>query len=117
MMPDLLTITDLELWTRIGVTKAEREAEQRILMTVAMELDTKAAAKSDDVKKSINYSDVTADLKECAKKERKTIERFAENIAQMILRKYPAMKVMVNVKKFAVPESAHVSISINRLRQ
>lgn len=113
-MSDLLTITDLELWTFIGVSAGERKTEQRLLVTVEMHLDTKAAAKSDDVKKSINYFDVTEDLKKLALTERKTIERFAENAAQMILKKHGASGVTVTVKKYAIPESGCVALTVRR---
>src|SRR3989338_531918 len=115
-MSDLLSIIDLELWTHIGVPKEEREAEQRLLVTVEMSLDAKADAKSDDVKKSINYFDVTNDLKKLALTERKTIERFAEDAAQMILKKYKQTGVTVTVKKFAVPGTAYVAMQITRIR-
>ena len=113
-MADTLSITDLELWTRIGVPREEREAEQRVLVTIEMSLDTRAAAQSDDVKKSINYVDVAEDLRALAKTERKTIERLAEDIAGMILEKHGAKHVAVTVKKFALPGAAHVSITIAR---
>ncbi len=113
---DLLTITDLELWAHIGVPKEERETEQRLLVTIEMSLDAKAAAKSDDVKKSINYVDVTGDLKKLAMTERKTIERFAEDAAQMILKKHRPTSVTVTVKKFAVPGTESVSVRITRTR-
>lgn len=113
-MFDTLTITDLELWTHIGVPKEERETEQRLLVTMEMSLDAQAAAQSDDVKKSINYFNVTEDLKQLALTERKTIERFAEDIAHMVLKKYRTSGVTVTVKKFAIPESACVSITITR---
>ena len=113
-MSDILNITDLELWTRIGVPKEERESEQRILVTVEMELDTRKAAKGDDVKKSINYSDMIVDLKELAKKERKTIERFAEDIATMIQRKHRTTSVTVTVKKCAIPGTKEALLTIQR---
>lgn len=115
-MNDLLVIHDLELWTRIGVPEEERATEQRILVTVEMALDASAAGKSDDVKHSINYADVTEDLKTLAQTERKTIERFAEDIAVMILKKYKTHSVTVSVKKFAICGSAHVSITLARTR-
>ncbi len=115
-MSDLLTITDLELWTHIGVPKAERDAEQRLLVTVEMTLDTVAAAKSDDVKKSINYVDVTEDLKALAQTERKTIERFAEDAARLILRKYKPCSATVTVRKFPLLPASGVSLTITRYR-
>ena len=113
-MPDLITISDLELQSHIGVSDDERSQPQRILVTVEMSLDTSAAANDDDVKKSINYFDVTQDLKLLAKTERKTIERLAEDTAAMILKKHQAKDVTVTVKKFAIPEAQWVSVKIVR---
>src|SRR3990167_3064731 len=114
MAMDHLTIHDLELWTRIGVPEEERKAEQRLLLSVDMTLDTKAAAEGYDVKKSINYADLSQDLRALATTERKTIERFAEDAAGLILKKYHPESVTVTVKKFAVPGSAYVAITITR---
>ena len=114
MNADVLTITDLELWTNIGVPDQERATEQRLLVTLEMTIDSHAAAKSDDVKKTINYFDVSEDIKLLAKTERKTIERFAEDIAQMVLTKYKPDAVTVTVKKFAVPGTASISLRIFR---
>jgi FolB domain-containing protein len=114
MTPDRLTITDLELWTRIGVPEKEREAEQRLLVTVEMHLDVSAAAQQDDVTKSVNYADVSNEIRALAKTERKTVERLAEGIAQMILKKWELKSIVVTVKKFAIPGSRFVEISITR---
>ena len=113
-MKDSLIIKDLEIWTRIGVPQEEREAEQRLLVTVEMALDTTAAAKNDDVKKSINYVDVSEDLKTLARTERKTIERFTHEAAKMILRKYKPKEVTVSVKKFAVPGADFVELRLTK---
>ena len=115
-MKDRLSIIDFELWTHIGVPKEERKTEQRLVVTVEMSVDAKAAAKSDDVKKSINYADVAEDLKKLALIERKTIERFAEDIAKMILKSYKTSAVTVTVKKFAIPGSASVAIQMTRTK-
>lgn len=114
MTNDSLAITDLELWTHIGVTNDERETEQRLLVTIELSLDMKTAAKEDDVKKSINYLDLSNDIGLLAKRERKTIERFAEDTAAMILKKYKPKEVTVTVKKFAVPGSKNVNLRITR---
>ena len=111
---DSIRINDLEVWTRIGVPDEERQAEQRLLVSVEVCVDTRAAAKEDDVRQSINYVDVTEDIRALAATERKTIERLAEDIAQMILRNDRAESVSVTVKKFAIPGTTHVSVSIRR---
>ena len=93
-MADLLTLTDLELWTRIGVKPEEREAEQRLLVSIDMTVDSRAAAKSDDVKKTINYFDVTQDVKSLAIKERKTIERLLFEKNSTVRKRMKAGKCM-----------------------
>ncbi|MBI2635715.1 dihydroneopterin aldolase [Candidatus Peregrinibacteria bacterium] len=114
MSVDTLTIADLELWTHIGVSEEERATEQRLLVTIEMSFDAETAARSDDVKRSINYFDVANDMRELAMKERKTIEYFAEDAAQTILKNYKTSAVTVAVKKFALPGSAHVAVTLHR---
>lgn len=113
-MQDYITITDLELWTHIGVPADERAIEQRLLISIECLLDTKNSAKSDNIKKSINYLDLSNDIHKLAQKERKTIERFAEDSASMTLKKYKPECVTVTVKKFAVPGTRGVSVRIKR---
>lgn len=114
MADDLLTIEDIELWTRIGVPAAERQKEQRVLISVSFPVDAKATAKRDDLKGTINYSDVTRDIRTLAKKERKTVERLAEDIARMILRMYKPKNVTVTVRKFPLPGVREVAVTICR---
>ena len=109
-----MTIHDLELWTHIGVPEEERKKEQRLLVTLEMQLDTDAAAKSDDIEKSIDYEKVVAEIRVLAKAERKTLERFAEDIAESVLKKFHPEQVTVTVKKFALPGTASVSLTIVR---
>ena len=115
-MEDCITITDLEVWTHIGVPAAERATEQRLLISIECTLDTKASAKEDNVKKSINYLDLSFDIQKLAQKERKTIERFADDVARITLRNYKPESVTVTVKKFALPGAREVALTIIRTR-
>lgn len=111
---DSITISDLELRTRIGITDSERSTEQKVLVTVAMKTDITAVSKNDDVSAGIDYAVVREKILTLATVERRTIERFAEDIAQMILSNFRASGVTVAVKKFPFPDSAHVQIVIDR---
>ena len=64
---DTLTITDLELWTRIGVPDDERETEQRILVTIELSLDLSAVSASDDVTQGMDYETLTNDVRALGK--------------------------------------------------
>ena len=87
-MSDSLIISNLELRTHIGVPDEERLEEQTIEVTIEIFLDTKEAGKDDDVSKSIDYQLAVNDVKDLAKTERKTIEKLAEDIADMIINKF-----------------------------
>jgi len=111
---DCLCIDSLEVWTHIGVPDDERKKEQRLLISVELCTDLRPTGVSDDVKQSINYWDVSQRIKELAKIERKTIERFAEDVATMILSEFKQHSVKVSVTKFALPDAKSVSAIIER---
>lgn len=115
-MNDTLTITDLSLWTRIGVPDAERETEQRLHLTITMSTDAAVVAKDDDIQKGIDYDAVCKAVRELGNQERKTIEKLAEDIADLILRDFSVEKVDVTVKKYVIPGTENVSVSIERER-
>ena len=109
-----VAIHDLRVKTCIGVPKQERAKPQEVLISIWAEIDTRPAAKSDDVKKSINYADLAQDIQDLAGTERKTIERFAEDIASMALKKYRPDRVNVHIRKFSLPGAECAGISICR---
>ncbi len=115
-MTDLLTLEDLTLWMRLGITAEERQAEQRVLVSVTMPFDSSKAGRSDELSDTINYADVAAALRSLASIERNTVERLAEDIAAMLLSRFPLPSVMVTVKKFPLPDCKQISLTIERGR-
>lgn len=113
-MSDSLSIVDLELRTRIGVTSEERTKPQRVSVTIRMDVDARTAAASDDVSKTIDYGAVVRDVEALAAKERKTMERLAEDIAAMILERHRPTSVTVTVMKFVLPNAKGACVSIAR---
>jgi dihydroneopterin aldolase len=111
---DSLTITDLELWTHIGVPDEERKTEQRIHVTIELLGDLFPVGKTDDVTKGIDYEILTNDVRTLANTERKTIERLAEDIAAMILKSYKPQSVKVSVFKQPLPGVRGVTATITR---
>ena len=111
---DTITISGLELWTHIGVPEEERALEQRVLVDIVLRADCTEVAKTDDVEQGIDYFAVYNDVRNLAKEERKTIEKLAEDIASYILEHYRPEQIEVVVKKFILPGTEHVSVSIVR---
>lgn len=111
---DSLSIHDLELRTRIGVPEEERKAEQRILVTIELFGDLSLVGKTDDVTCGIDYEKLVNDVHGLAKTERRTIERLAEDIAQMVLKFYKPQSVKVSVWKEPLPGIRGVKATMER---
>ena len=116
-MNDTITIADLEVYACVGVPDEERESPQRLLLTVEMEHDFGAAAMADAIDATIDYYAVTMALTKMAEAgEWRLIEKLAEDVAALVLAKFQPNCVRVEVKKFILPQTRHVSVRIERRR-
>ena len=107
-----ITIVDLEVFYRIGVTEDERAKPQRLLLTVDMSFDFSSAADSDRIERTINYQTVADDLLKFGEgRSWKLVEKLVSNIAERVLAEYKPQAVMVEVKKFSIPQARFVSVS------
>ncbi|MEY2789334.1 MAG: hypothetical protein RLZZ34_2477 [Verrucomicrobiota bacterium] len=112
---DTITIQDLEVHYHIGVPDEERVQAQRLLITVAMETDTRPAAEGDDLTRTINYYEVSRRLLGLGRgRSWKLLETLADEIATLVLAEFGARHVQVEIKKFIIPEARHVSVGIRR---
>lgn len=110
-----ITLTDLEVFYRVGVPDAERAQPQRLLLTVEMQRDFTRAAASDDLRETIDYYAVSRRLLAFGEgRSWKLIEKLAADIAAMVLADFGAEAVSVEVKKFIIPEARHVSVRLTR---
>jgi len=112
-----ITIVDLEVFYHVGVTEEERAKAQRLLLTIDMSLDFSSAAVSDRIEKTIDYGQVCNDmLKFGEKRSWKLLERLVSTIADHVLSVYKPHAVLVEIKKFAIPQAHHVAVSLTRSR-
>ena len=111
---DSIAIFELEVPTHIGVPDAERAKEQIVKISIWLNIDIRAAAKSDNVDDSIDYADVASKVIELGKTERKTVERLVEDIAEMILKTYKTETVTVSARKLILQNTEGVAITITR---
>jgi dihydroneopterin aldolase len=116
-MPQI-SIVDLEVFYRVGVPNAERAQPQRLLLTIEMESDFSAAARSDGIADTIDYFAVSQELLKFGDgKSWNLIEKLAADIAEMILSEFKPQKVSVEIKKFPVPQARHVSVTLTKSRK
>lgn len=109
---DYIFLKDIDVWTRIGVPEAERAKAQRVLVSIELCGSLQKIGTTDDVSHGTDYAAVTDAVVQLATMERKTIERFAEDIAAVILKNFKSESVKVTVcKKPDLPlEAACVTI-------
>ena len=110
-----ISIIDLEVFYRVGVPEAERVNPQRLLLTVEMDFDFSAAAKSDNIRDTIDYFAVSQRLLKFGEgRSWKLIEKLAADIADMVLSEFKPQSVTVEVKKFPIPEAQYISVACHR---
>lgn len=111
---DKIIIKDAEIFCKIGVTSKERGKKQKLLVTAELYFDTKRPASTDDIKNTINYSEVLNLIKVISgKKGYKLIETLANVIADVVMRKFKPEQIIVNIKK-KVAGMKHAAVEISR---
>ncbi|MBI5775420.1 MAG: dihydroneopterin aldolase [Verrucomicrobia bacterium] len=114
---DTIVIRDLEVFCRVGVPDAERAQPQRLLLTLEMEHDFARAAAADDLRATIDYFAVSQRLLRFGEgRSWRLIEKLAEDIAAVVLKEFSPSAITVEVKKFVIPQAAHVAVRLRRQR-
>jgi FolB domain-containing protein len=112
-----ITIVDLEVFYCVGVTDEERAKPQRLLLTVDMNFDFTSAAVSDRIERTIDYQTVADDLLKFGEgRSWKLVEKLVSNVAERILAEYKPQAVLVEAKKFSIPQARFVSVSTGASR-
>ena len=112
---DTITIKDLEVRYCVGVTDAEREQPQRLLLTLDIGLDFTNAIARDDLRRTIDYAKVCQRILTFGEgRSWKLIEKLAVDLTYVLQREFGALFARVEVKKFVIPEAAYVSVTVER---
>jgi FolB domain-containing protein len=112
-----ISIVDLEVFYRVGVPDAERAQPQRLLLTLGLESDFSAAAKTDSLADTMDYFAVTQRLLKFGEgREWRLVEKLAADIADFILAEFKPPAVTVEVKKFVIPQARCVAVTLSKRR-
>ncbi|HEY2770131.1 MAG TPA: dihydroneopterin aldolase [Solirubrobacteraceae bacterium] len=113
-----IEISGLSLFTHVGVTAAEREVGQRLLLDLRLDVGNVDATVTDRIEDTVDYAEV-CDVANLVAQQRsyKTLERLCSAIADRLLGQYAADSVWVKAAKpeppFALPVS-EVSVEVWR---
>jgi len=93
-------ITGLSLYTQHGVSEAERELGQRLVIDVAFELSDCDAMVTDRIEDTVDYAEVCEQVALAAQERSyKTLERLCGAIADRLTERYGAESVRVKAAK------------------
>ena len=120
MNDDFITLRGVEAFGYHGVLPEERRLGQPFITDVELHLDVAEAAGSDDLRATVDYSSVAADVVAIVQGEPcQLIETVAERIAQQLLHREPVTWVRVTVHKPQAPVGVvfdDVSVTVVRGR-
>jgi 7,8-dihydroneopterin aldolase/epimerase/oxygenase len=95
-----IEISGLSLYTRHGVSAAERELGQRLVFDVVFELDECDATVTDRVEDTVDYGKVCEQVALAAQERSyKTLERLCAAIADRMIDRFGAESVRVKAAK------------------
>jgi dihydroneopterin aldolase len=93
-------VTGLSLYTRHGVSDAERELGQRLVFDVAFELDECDATVTDRVEDTVDYGEVCEQVALAAQERQyRTLERLCTAVADRLIERFGAESVRVKATK------------------
>ena len=95
-----IEITGLSLFTHVGVTAAEREVGQRLLLDLRIDVGDCDATVTDRVEDTVDYAEV-CDVVNLVAQQRsyKTLERLCAAIADRLIEQYDVQAVWVKAAK------------------
>jgi dihydroneopterin aldolase len=114
-----IEISGLSLFTHIGVTEAEREVGQRLLLDIRLDIGECDATVTDRIDDTVDYADVcdTANLV-AHQRSYRTLERLCAAVADTLLERYDALAVFVKAAKPEPPIALPVSeVSVELWRE
>jgi dihydroneopterin aldolase len=95
-----IEITGLSLYTRHGVTEAERELGQRLVFDVAFDLDECDATVTDRVEDTVDYGEVCEQVALAAQERSyRTLERLCAAVVERLAERYGAESIRVKAAK------------------
>ncbi len=104
-MVQRIGVRDLQVFTCIGVTAAERSRPQPIFVSFTAVRDVKEAVQNDSVADTFDYSAAAKLVKRCAASLSRTLlERLVADVAESLLEADPALsRIEVEALKPGIP--------------
>ncbi|NQD36405.1 dihydroneopterin aldolase [Permianibacter sp. IMCC34836] len=120
---DTIYLRDIELAVTIGAFAWEQKISQKLLLTLTLKVDTRAAAASDELADALDYGAVLSRVQALAaelspEQPVRLLETFAERIATTILAEFGKVQSLTVdlAKVFIFPQVPRIGVVIERGR-
>jgi len=95
-----IEVTGLSLYTHLGVTEAEREVGQRLVVDLRLEVGECDAIVTDRVEDTIDYAEVCEAVALAAQQRSyRTLERLCAAVAERLVEHFGAESVWIKIAK------------------
>jgi FolB domain-containing protein len=117
MSEEWIEIADLEVKSKIGVPEEERATFQRLLVSVRLQIPNSFEELRDDFASTIDYGAVAAEIRRIAQNnELHLVETLVSEIANGLMNRFPIRTLVIELKKFVLPDARYVSVKTTRRR-
>ena len=115
---DRLTVHALKVMAHIGVTEEERRERQRLEVDVDLFANLEEAGRTGDLASTIDYRQVAEELRALLEERSwHLVEAAARASLDAVFERFPAAyRAVVRVRKYILPDTAHVEIEMERRR-
>jgi dihydroneopterin aldolase len=97
---DRILLEGIQVPAALGVTAAERRMRRPVTLDLEVELDLRAAGRTDRIRQTVHYKRIFEVVEDVASnQEHKLVEALGERIAQAVLGKFAVDAVIVTVRK------------------
>jgi 7,8-dihydroneopterin aldolase/epimerase/oxygenase len=114
-----IEVSGLSLYTHMGVTAAEREVGQRLIVDLRLDIGECDATVTDRIEDTIDYGQV-CELVYLVSQQReyRTLERFCAAVADRLIERYELLSVWVKAAKPEPPIALNVGeVSVELWRE
>jgi dihydroneopterin aldolase len=108
-------LEQLKVFGRVGVTQSERARRQRLILNLTLWPARDLRDLQDSVRRTVDYSLVCKETKLfVGQQSPKLVETLANDLAEHLLRKFRIRKIIIEVRKFVLKDTAYVAVSVTR---
>lgn len=108
---EVYEISDQKVSAHIGVSEEERAKAQTLAITAWFRTFSRFQDLNDDLSKTVDYAAVASEMSRFVTESKYSlIETLVSQLADHMVKKFPLAYLEVELKKFVLPDSNHVSV-------